>query len=291
MQYQSAEALGQSGLIAEALVRQLLSMENFPHEGGPYLYFDNTHQVLRGAPLWAIFAGFVGVFLLGSLWVGRKPLPQKLRRWGQALPHFLGLWFPLLASIVLLYAFVAVGLMDAYQRYPATTKDPALLHPRWPAVVLFIVGLGFFLFLGRQLVRRCTSHMAQPKSHDIKSLALFVVALGGLYVLSINPFSLLFLVPLLFWFLIRERKGLGKALNIMLFLLGGLVVYALVYSFGFLTLRYNFTFLWFMMNMFSIGMISFPTSAVITAIIGAGLAMIVNPPRRGFQGENAEMVV
>ena len=280
LEHQSAESLGQSGLIAEALIRQLLSMESFPQESGPYLYFEDTQQVLRGAPLWAIFAVFIGLFFLGSIWVDRSPLREKLRGWRNVLPHFLGLWLPLLASIILLYGFVAVGLMSSYHTYPATTKDPDLLHPRWPAVILFLVGLILFLFIGRYFVRHYVGHWAQPEHQEIKSFALFVIGLGGLYVIAINPFSLLFFVPILFWFLIRGRRGMGRVLDILFFLLGGLVVYALIYIFGFLTLRYNLAFLWYMLNMFSIQMIGFSTATMITAVIAAGLAMIVNPPRK-----------
>ena len=57
---------------------------------GPYLYFENTNQVLRGVPLWAIFIGFVGLFFIGSIWVDRGPLREKLRGWWNVLPHFLG---------------------------------------------------------------------------------------------------------------------------------------------------------------------------------------------------------
>ena len=44
--------------------------------------------------------------------------------------------------------------------------------------------------------------------------------------------------------------------------------------------HYDLGFLWFVMNMFSIRMFSFVSSIVITAIIAAGLAMIVNPPHK-----------
>ncbi len=274
---QSAESLGQSGLIAEALIRQLLGTETFPQESGPYLYFESSRQVLRGAPLWAIFVGFVALFFLGSVLIGRSPMPEKFRRWSNVLPHFLGLWLPLLASILLLYGFVAVGLMDAYARYPATTKDPALLNPRWPAIILYLVGLFVFLVAGRRLARRYTVQL--PQFSDIKSFAFFVITLGGVYLLAINPFSLLFFAPLLFWYLIGGRRGIGRALDIVLLLLGGLVVYGLLYVFGFLTLRYNWLFFWYLMNMFSIRMVGFWTAAMITAVIGAGLAMVVNPPR------------
>lgn len=170
--------------------------------------------------------------------------------------------------------------MNKYHAYPATTKDPDLLNPRWPAILLFVIGLSLFLYLGRYLVRRFTADHTGPNYRDIKSLALFIVALGGLYLLAINPFSLLFFVPMLFWFPIKGRPGLGRLLDIFFFLLGGLVLYALVYTFGFVILRYNLAFLWYMLNMFSTGMIGFVTAIMITAVVAAGLMMIVNPPRK-----------
>jgi hypothetical protein len=44
-------------------------------------------------------------------------------------------------------------------------------------------------------------------------------------------------------------------------------------------LRNDFAILWYLMMMFSIRMISFPTAMAITDIVAAGLSMIVNPPR------------
>lgn len=198
--------------------------------------------------------------------------------WVPVLPHFLGLWLPLVAAVALLYSFVAVGLMQYYEEYPATTKDPELLNPRWPAIILFLMGLGLFLYLGRRLAGRVAGE--PPDFKAIKSFAFFVIGLGGIYILFINPFALLFCLPLFFWLLIGGRKGIGRPLDIAFFLLGGLIVYALIYVFGFLTLRYDWLFLWYMLNMFSVQMITFPTAIVAMAMIAAGLAMIVNPPHR-----------
>lgn len=287
LERQSAAALGQSGLIAEALIRHLLSLQSFPQEAGPYLYFDASGQVLRGPALWAIFAAFVSLFFLGSLLVTHRAISQTVHAWRRALPNFLGLWLPLLLSIVALYAFVLLGLMDTYARYPATSKDPLLLYPRWPAVILFVGILGCLIYIGRQLVRRSADLLKTPSGADTKSLSLFVIGLAGLYILAVNPFSLLFLVPILFWFFIRRRKRAGVALNILLFALGGLMAYALIYVFGFTVLRIGWSFLWYLMNMFSTRTIDFPTAAVITAIIAAGLAMFIQPPRMQIQATRA----
>ena len=155
-----------------------------------------------------------------------------------------------------------------------------MLHPRWSAVILYVAGLAGFIFLGRRLARRLSAGAPAPGFGDVKSFALFVVGLAGVYVLVVNPFSVFFFVPLLFWFLVGGKGGWGKPADILFFALGRLVVYALLYVFGFVVLRYNFTFLWYLMNMFSVGMISFPTATAVAAIVGAGLSMIVRPPHK-----------
>jgi ABC-type antimicrobial peptide transport system permease subunit len=87
------------------------------------------------------------------------------------------------------------------------------------------------------------------------------------------------MLPLLFWFLISGRRGAWKTLDVIFFLLGGLVVYVLFYFFGYVVLHIDLAVLWYLMMMFSIRMVSFPTALVITAIIAAGLMMIIKLPR------------
>jgi len=277
MEYQSPEAVGNSGLVAEALIRQLLSMDEFPQESGPYLYFDEKSQVLRGPWLYLIFILFLGVFFAGGMFIDRTSWMHKLRHWRVVLPHFLGLWLPLVAVVLLLYLFPEIGLMLKFHVYPATTKDPELLNPRWPAIFFFLASLAIFMYIGRKAVWGLGEDKPKPEFTYIKSFAFLVIALAGIYVLIVNPFSLLFFVPLLFWFLITGRHGAATILDIFFFLLGGLVVYALIYFFGFVILRTNFAFLWMFMYMFVTGMIGFPTALVSTAILAAGLSMLVTP--------------
>ena len=318
MEHQSAETLGAAGRVAEAFIRQLLSMDEFPRDMGPYIYFEGSNQILSGAPLWAVFIGFVGVLFVISYWLlPSGNLGIKFQSRLRALPHFLSLWLPLLAAIVLTYAMVAVGIMDKYAAYPATSKDAHIYNPRWMAVIIFLVGLAAFLWLGRWIAKRYYStglgsasglrpsqrrsrESRYPSFLDRKSLAFGVIGIGAVYVLAISPFSLLFFVPLLFWLLISplreataKRQSLSRAsrsaatrernpqtrtfLNIVLFLLGGLVFYGLFYFFGFVIYDYKFAFGWFMLMMLSIQMTSFWTEAVITAVVGTGLSLVVEP--------------
>ena len=298
MEHQSAEALGNAGLVAEAFARQMLAMDEFPRDLGPYIYFDDSGTILQGAPLTAVFVGFVGIFIAGSLLTLPPGWKAKVESRLRTLPHFLSLWLPLLAGLLTLYAFVTVGLMDKYDTYPATSKDAHIYNPRWAAVILFIVALAVYFYLMRRLAafwqRRPFSSqdgstpksvgmpLQQPSFKDTKSLVLGVVGVTGVYVLFANAFSLLFMAPLLFWFLIAGRKGAGgKALDLLLFLLGGLVFYGLFYFFGFVVYDYSWAFAWFLLMMFSIRMIGFWTAVAITAIAGAGLSLVVEPTNWG----------
>ncbi len=83
----------------------------------------------------------------------------------------------------------------------------------------------------------------------------------------------------MFWFLFRGKGGAWKLWDIVVLLLGGLVVYALIYFFGFLTLRYDFAFVWMFLNMFALGMVGFATALASTAILAAGLSVVVEPGR------------
>lgn len=291
MEHQTPQALEQSGLITEALIRQLLVMDSFPKQSGPYLYFEGSEQILSGLPLYLIFIVFVGLFFAGSFLISRGTLTEKGKQWLGALPHFLGLWLPLIASTLLLYLLVEVRLMDEFTSYPGTTKDLSQLNPRWPAVIIFILGTGIFFIIGRWLVRRFNDAGPTAKFGHIKSLAFLIIAIIGLLMLIIDPFALVFLVPVLFWFLIAGRPGLGKILDIFLFLIGGLMLYALIYFFGFLILRYGIVFLWYFISAISTGMFSFLDVAAGAAIMAAGLSMIVNPPAQSTEGEIEKLQV
>ncbi|MFN2159516.1 MAG: M28 family metallopeptidase [Anaerolineales bacterium] len=283
MENQSPEAMEQSGLLSEVWIRQLLSMEDFPEESGPYLYFENSESALRGLPLHLIFIVFTGLFFAVSYFSGGRKFEEKINAWKGAVPHFLGLWLPLVASVLLLYLFVEVGILVEYHLYPATTKDPEMLNPDWLAVFLFLIGLALFLAAGRWLVQKFVGEKVSLEWVDYRSFAFLVIGLVGISILIANPFSLLFMVPVLFWLLIRGRKGAGRLLDILFLILGGLMLYMLIYSFGWLILRYGWVFLWMFLNVISSGMFSFQAMLAGTAVLAAGLTLVVNPPGKKME--------
>lgn len=287
MDRQSPVSLGQSGALAEAWIRQLMSMQEFPDQWGPYLYFESSNAMLRGLPLYLILFGVVALFFAASFLVGGRDLDQKLEGWKNALPHYLGLFLPLVAGLLLLYLFVEVGILDRYELYPATTKDPAIMTPDWWAILLLFLGLAVFFAVGRWLVIRFTAGRPAAEFGSIKSLAFLIVGLIGIYIVIINPFALLFFLPLLSWLLIGGRKGFGRVLDIAFFLLGGLMLYALIYYFGFIVLRYDFVFLWYFLLAIANQMFGTLTVLGGFAVLAAGLMMVIPPPKGVVVSETA----
>ena len=276
LELQSADSLQSAGRATEALVRHLQTMKSFPDESAPYLYFASDDTVLDGTLLWLIFALLVALFLTAGLWFGRRSPDGLAAGWRAALPHFLGLWLPLVLAVISLYVMTAVGLLQKFERYFSTQKDPAIYNPRWPAVVLFLVGLALFLFAGRKLAGRYQN--TRPTFLSVKSVAFFIIGLATLYIAIFNPFSLLLTVPLFFWLLISGRRGPTFALDILFFILGCSLLIYLLYTFGFVILRIDWLVLWYIMMMMAIPMVGFATMAVICAIVAAGLSLVVRAP-------------
>jgi hypothetical protein len=251
-------------------------MASFPSESGPYLYNPGSRALLSGPFLWLLFALFVAIFFIASILVGRRSADGLIGGWRAALPHFLALWLPFVLAILSLYLMTAIGLLEKFDGYFATQKEPLLYHPSWPAVTLLLGGLALFLYLARRLCARLQTK--RPDFLATKSLSLLVVSLVALYAAIFNPFSLLLTIPLLFWLLIGGRHGAAYLLDILLFILGFSLLLYMFYSFGFVVLRIDWYILWYVMMMIAVPMVGFFTMTAVVAIIAAGSAMIVHPP-------------
>jgi hypothetical protein len=266
--------------VAEAAVRQLQTMPTLPAESGPFLYVEDAERVLRGTPLAVSFWTFVAAFALAGIWlIGRAGWGDR-QAWRAALAHLAGLWLPLVGAVASLYGLVAVGLLDAFELYFATPKDPSLTSPRWPAIALWLLALAALLVVGRKLAGRLAGRRRSPP-RLVKGTALLAVAVAAACIALTVPFALLFLLPALAWWAIGPRRGGGRVLDLAAFLAGGLVVYALCYFMGFEILRIGWHVLWYLLMMFAIGTVSFPAALVVTGVLAAGLALVV-PPVGGF---------
>ncbi|MFQ6678076.1 MAG: M28 family peptidase [Fidelibacterota bacterium] len=278
--YQSVSTLEHTGRITEAIIRQCLAMKSFPNESGPYLYFHQSQTVLKGFPLWLIFLSIPTLFFIISYHLGKKTNHRLWAHWKGTCIHYLSLWIPLILSVLITYVFVAVGLMDKYHLYPATSKDAAIYSPKWIAVILWIASLGFLFWIGRKMAGVFYKQHQQPTLDFLKQFGFTVVGLCSLILLWINPFSLIFIFPTIAWIFFSGRRHGRKIIDSLIFLSGCFLIFVLIYFFGFEIMKNGFAILWYLMMMFSIRMISFPMAVLIMAFIASGLAMVVNPTSR-----------
>lgn len=113
-------------------------------------------------------------------------------------------------------------------------------------IVLILPGAAFLtFFIGCAPAPFERRHSGTENNRKAVQYFIDALALCSLYLMIRNPFSLLFMVPALAWLWIRERTGLGRILNGLALFTGGLVIYALLYFFGFVILRNDFAVLWY----------------------------------------------
>ncbi len=268
--YQSAHSLEQSGRVAEATIRGLMSLDEFPKQNLPYVYRESDFKILQGWPLKLILLCAILPFFVIAGIRFRRIKERTTQLWKNACLSFLAMWIPLIASIMELYLFVKIGLMDEYHLYPATSKDPAIYSPKWMAVILFLVTLAALIWLGNRFARKFTN----PSSENHLSVVSFlVIGIGSVVIFLKNPFSVILILPLYIWGLIHHRSSF-RWMNIVWFLLGGAMIYALIGYFGFVIMQNDFAILWYLMMMFSCGMIGFPTAVIITGLLASGIILV-----------------
>lgn len=275
---QSAEVLQQSGSAVEGLYRQLQTLETSLANRAPYLYYAESEQQLRPGFILLVLIALVLIFFVVSYYIGSKEQGGYLAGIVAALPHFLGLWLPLLASLLVLYLFVAIGLVEDYDVYPATFNDPVISQPKYIVLLLWIIALWEFFQLGRRAIDLYMQQRPAISFNNTKSLALVIIGLGAAYVLMLNPMSVILIFPLLTWLFISGRQGRGKVLDIILLLLGtALVLISSVYL-GFQILGNSVAILWYFLLLIAIRTISFSSALAITAMIAAGISLVIPPP-------------
>jgi hypothetical protein len=173
---------------------------------------------------------------------------------------------------------VAIGLISRYDVYPATYNDPEISQPRVVVLLLWAIALWELLQLGRRLTDLYLQNKAPIAFSQIKSFALVVVGLGAGYLLMINPMSVILLFPLVLWLFIGGRKGAGRLLDIALMLLGASLVTIFLLYLGFEVLGNSIAIFWYFILLVAIQTISFPSALFISALIAAGLSLVIPLP-------------
>jgi hypothetical protein len=267
----SPGTMGQVGLLTEAMIKEMDQYDTFPQSPEPYLYFDNEDDstYLPGIYLKLIaFALLTPLFWLTVLaWSGNW---QGIGTFSAQLVHVVLNALPLLGGLLFLYLAAAVNLIPRFDYYPAPPKDPALFEVSWAAVVLFLLIIALLILLARWLKKKIPAASSQGRP-----AALTVLSVLALLVFLKNPFSLLFLLPVLYiWPLIFPYPiFFGKLVNMVLFLLGGSVLLYFLYLYSF-QIFVGWYMAWYFIQMLAFRMIAFHAAIAGIAAIAAGITLL-----------------
>lgn len=267
----SPGTMGQVGLLTEALIRELDRYDTFPQSPEPYLYLDNGNdsKCLPGIYLKL----FAFALLLPLFWLTFLAWSRRRQGGGEFFAQFINVIInalPLLGGLLFLYLAAAVNLIPLFSYYPAPPKDPALFEVSWAAVGLFLLIIVLLTLLARWLKKKISPVKAQGKL-----ASLTVLSILSLFIFLKNPFSLLFILPVLyFWPLISPHSSIfGKLVNLVLFLLGGSVLLYFLYLYSF-QIFVGWYMAWYFLQMLAFRMIAPHAAFAGIAAIAAGITLL-----------------
>jgi hypothetical protein len=223
-------------------------------------------------------AVFTGTFFLAAFLTGRRLPGGILDALREGLAHYLALWLPIVASLFVLYLFVAVDSFSNIDLFPANPEELATFSPRWLAVILYLVALAELLNLGRGLEAVLFDYLGHPNFLQVKTLALVMVGLGCLYFLLTGPLAIALYLPVASWIFITGRQGWGRVLDIALFFFGGAVFLAFILFAATIPPNDGPEVLWYMLMAMAVRAVSTPTAIATTIILAAGLSLVVKLP-------------
>ncbi len=155
---------------------------------------------------------------------------------------YLFVFLALLASYAFAKSLPFIGIMPYYELYPPPPRHPLLYQPNYLAMFLWFFVTALLLYLALKFASKF-------KYENSLDFSFIILAILSIIALIYNPFAatLLFLPAAYSWIFVDFRKSLkGKIANIFLILLGGLVVYLLVYVYSQMILLDPFLMLWYL---------------------------------------------
>jgi Peptidase family M28 len=267
--------LGQLGSAAQQLIGSLdLGLALAPSTPS-YIWVGG--RVVRG---WAIELVLIALLIPFAVAVvdlyalcrrHRVPLAPAAR----ALRSRLLFW--LFAGIV----FTCFRSLGAWPSGPARPPNPATaVAGNWPVLgligLLAVLALGWLVERGRLVVRRPVTAEEEVAGYTVGLVALLVVSL---LVTAVNPFALIFVLPMLhIWLWLPQIRIAQAPVRLGLFLLGLIGPVLLVVSIGW-RFGLGFDAPWYLLELVGVGYVGFAGFAIVLA--GAAAACQIGTAAAG----------
>lgn len=278
------EALLAYGRVSACALEALEALPSLPRESSYYLATGQGRVGSNVLPL-------AQAALLGPLYIFALASARRLKReaWREA-----GCYLAVLAALTGAYALAKalplLNLLPYYELYPPPPRHPLLYQPAYGAMALWAAALLLGLYGAFRLGRRLRPAPDQALAAEALALALL-----SLVALALNPFGATFLLlPAAYaWPLMgRGPTRLRRGLALLLFALGGLTIYLLIYVYSqriYLTLPLM---LWYLFMGVSYRLFTPESMLLFLSVLAAGLRLLAlawAPGPRPAAGREAEV--
>lgn len=279
----TAESIEKYGRAAERIVRSLDELPKIPGNrsdalrilDGRYIktwIVSVLHIISLAPPLLLVF-----LFLISTrrLQGGMGVVREFVAVLATALPFWI--------IFLLIKVAVRLRLIPVYTLYPATIKDPVLVHPLW-GILASIFGVSLFIALVCFVIFRYSyRERPAPDFRSSKLSLIILLLLGVVLALLYNSywaFSFL-LFPSWIWGMTDIGKSrAARGVRWILILAAGIPYYAvLIFYASRLGMRWNF--IWYQALALSSGMFTAPAYFLATIVVAIGIRFLVIQSHKG----------
>ncbi len=271
-----AESFKPYGQAAERILLELDRMAAIPREPMESLRAVGSIYLPSPIVLALQCLAFVPVAVIAWFHLANHGRYISTGRVQRELTSYLATLTPFLLAWTALFVLVRLRKLPGYSIYPATPKDPVLLHPDWGAIswiagTALVAGLGLYF-----LLKYLHDEAARPDFFVSKSinvvLFLVLIVLAMLY----NPYwaATFLLLPAWIWSMVGPGKGYGgRAANRIILAAAGILYFMISCSFA-EHLCIGWRLFWYQILAVSSGAISLQGYLLSVAVLALGVRFL-----------------
>lgn len=254
--------------VIECALRVVDSMDKIPEEPSYYLLTSESSVIYPPALILAQAVPFLPLYLVVARDVKRS---GGLRKYVGELACYLVTLSALLASYGVAKSLPLMGFMPLYDLYPPPPRHPVLYSPNYGSMAMWALATALLLYLAVRLSARISA----GGSVEMERL---ILALLSVISMIHNPFgATLFLLPAAYlWIFVRPRRSLwGASLNVLLLVLGGIMIYILIYFYSQMILLNPLLMLWYLFMGVTYGLFTPASMLIYISVLAVGVRLLM----------------
>jgi len=251
--------------VSECILRTLDNMSSFPKESNYYLLI-NENKVI-GLPTLLI----AQILLLTPLYFVSISQIRKVEK--KEILCYLFTFLILIFSYIFAKLFPIFNIIPYYELYPPPPRHPMLYQPNYFAIITWLFVTLFLLYLTYLIHKRI-----KPESN--KAIITNIAILSILSIISFiyNSFgaTLLLLPAVYLWMFVKVRSSfIGKIINCVLIILGGTMIYLLVYVYSQRIYLDIFLMFWYLFLGVTYNLFTIESMILYISILAIGIRLLI----------------